>query len=104
MQNYIKGCPSCQARKAVTHSNKPLLQPITPAPTARPFLTIAMDFIIKLPLSNRYDSILTITDHNCTKAVILLPCNEDMNALGVAKLYLKNVFPYAGIPIKVSSD
>jgi Integrase zinc binding domain len=104
MQNYIKGCLSCQARKAMTHPNKPPLQLITLAPTARPFLTIAMDFTVKLPLLNRYDLILTITDHNGTKAVILLPCNKDMDALGVAKLYLKNVFPYVGIPMKVISD
>jgi hypothetical protein len=104
VQNYVKGCPSCQAGKAMTHPNKPLLQPITPTQTARPFSTIAMDFIVKLLLSNGYDSILTITDHDCTKAVILLPCNEDMDALGVAKLYLKNVFPYVGIPMKVISD
>ena len=56
-----------------------------------------MDFIVKLPWSNGYDSILTVTDHDCTKAVILIPCNETSTA-GVAKLYLEHVFKHVGLP------
>jgi len=63
-----------------------------------------MDFIVKLPASHGYDSILTITDHNCTKAVILLPCQEEMDLMVVAKLYLERVFPLVGLPRKVISD
>ncbi len=40
---------------------------------------------------------LTITDHDCTKAVILLPCKEEMDSLNFAKLYLKQVFPFVEI-------
>ena len=57
-----------------------------------------MDFIVKLPLSNGYNSVLTITDHKCTKAVILIPCNETITAKGVAKLYLEHVFKRVGLP------
>ena len=56
-----------------------------------------MDFIVKLPLSNGYDSILTITDHDCTKVVILVLCNETITAEGVAKLYLEHVFKRVGL-------
>ena len=63
-----------------------------------------MDFIIKLLVSNGFDTILTITDHNCTKAVILLPCREEIDALGVAKLYLRHMFPIVGLPERVISD
>jgi hypothetical protein len=73
-QSYISGCARCQESKAITHPNKPLLQPIMLQPNARPFSTIAMDFIVKLPSSKGYNSILTLTDHDCTKVVILLPC------------------------------
>jgi len=45
-----------------------------------------------------------ITDHDCTKAVILLPCKESMDSLGVAKLYLEWVFPFVGLPDRVISD
>jgi len=56
-----------------------------------------MDFIVKLLLSQGYDSILTIMDHDCTKAVIILPYKKEMDFLGFAKLYLKNMFPFVGI-------
>jgi hypothetical protein len=42
--------------------------------------TIALDFIIKLPVSQGFDSILTVTDQGCTKAAIFIPCNEDITA------------------------
>ena len=62
-----------------------------------------MDFIIKLPLSNGYDSILTITDHDCTKAVILILCNETITAEGVTKLYLEHVFKRVGPSKNIST-
>jgi hypothetical protein len=87
-----------------THPNYPPLQPIPPSPQAHPFSTIAMDFIVKLPVSNRHNSILTITDHDCIKAMILLPCKDSMNLLDVAKAYLKQVFPFVGLLERVILD
>ena len=63
-----------------------------------------MDFIVKLPLLNSYDSILTVTDHNCTKAVILIPCKETITAEGVTKLYLEHVFKRVGLPKTLIHD
>jgi len=57
-----------------------------------------MDFITKLPPSQGYDSILTITDHDCTKVALFIPCNETITSKGVAKLYLQHVYPHYGIP------
>jgi hypothetical protein len=39
-----------------------------------PFKTITLDFIVKLPVSQGFDSILTITDQGCMKAAIFIPC------------------------------
>ena len=61
---------------------------ITPTIEALPFQTISMDFIVKLPESAGYDSILTITDHDCTKMLITIPCRETIMAEGVAKVFL----------------
>jgi hypothetical protein len=80
------------------HPNQPPLQPITPKEMIRPFAMISIDFIVKLLNSKGYDSILTIIDHNCTKAVILLPCQEEMDSLKVTKLYLEHVFPFVRLP------
>ena len=57
-----------------------------------------------LPPSEGYDSILTITDHDCTKMIIAIPCQETINAEGVANLYLQQVFPCFGLPSKVISN
>jgi hypothetical protein len=56
------------------------LQPIYPKLEAMPFETVALDFIVKLPVSQGFNSILTITDQGCTKAAIFIPCNEDITA------------------------
>ena len=52
----------------------------------------------QLPFSNGYDLVLMITDHDCTKAVIFIPCNEAITAEGVPKLYLEHVFKCMGLP------
>ena len=88
IQEYVKGCAQCQQNKVNTHAIKAPLCPITPETEALPFQTIALDFIVKLPPSGGYDSILTITDHDCTKMMIAIPCNETISAEGVADLYL----------------
>ena len=101
---YIKGCAVCQMNKSNTHPNKPPLFPITLEPEAMPFSTVSMDWITKLPPSGGFDSILTITDHDCSKAVILLPCQEMMMILELAQLYGEHVFPHYGLPDKIISD
>jgi len=63
-----------------------------------------MDFITKLPLSGGYDTILTITDTDCLKASIFIPCNKAINSEGVALLYLNNIIPHYGIPHKIILD
>ena len=104
VQEYVKGCSECQESKTNTHPNQLPLQPIAPDPNTRPFSTIAIDFVVKLPVSKGYDSICMIMDHDCTKAIILLPCQEEMNSLDVTRLYLECVFPFVGLPDKIISD
>jgi len=47
---------------------------------------------------------MTVTDHDCTKAVILVPCQETIDAEGVAKLFKDRIFPFIGLPKKIISD
>ena len=103
IEQYIKGCAACQANKINMHPLKPTIIPITPS-EGLPFRTVAMDFITKLPKSGKYDTILTITDHDCTKAAIFIPCQETITAEGVAMLYLRWVYPRYGIPAKVITN
>lgn len=52
----------------------------------------------------RYDSILTVTDHDVSKATLFFPCNQTIGAQGIATIFANHVFPYFGIPYKVISD
>jgi len=104
VRQYVKGCAICQANKPITHQNNPPLHLITPQKEALPFQTIAIDFIVKLPTLEGYVLIMTITNHDCTKAVILVPCQETIDAEGVAKLFKDRVFPSMGLPKKIISD
>ena len=62
-----------------------------------------MDFIVKLPLSNTYYTILTITD-TFSKASIFIPCNETTDAENTALLYATYVLPHYGLPSCIISD
>ena len=102
--DYVKGCAKCQCHKVNNRPTKAALNPIYPKPKAMPFKTVAIDFITKLPVSQGYDSILTITDHDCTKAAIFIPCNKEINAEQTAALYLRQVVTNFGLPSKIISD
>ena len=62
-----------------------------------------MDFIVKLPISDSYDTILTITD-TFSKASIFIPCNETINVEQTAKLYATYVLPHYGLPNRIISN
>ena len=102
--DYIKGRAECQQHKVNNWPTRAALSPIYPKPEAMLFKTVAIDFITKLLLSQGYDSILTVTDHDCTKAAIFILCNEEINAEETAGLYLKQVVTNFGLPSKIISD
>ncbi len=104
VSDYVKGCAECQRNKVNNRLTKAALSPIFPIHEAMPFETVALDFITKLPLSQGYDSILTITDHDCMKAALFIPCKESMTAEETAGLIIQHVFPRFGLPLKFISD
>jgi hypothetical protein len=63
-----------------------------------------MDLITDLPVSEGFDSIFTITNHDTTKATVFIPCNKTIDALNVAQLYMKHMFPYYRAPRKIISN
>ena len=63
-----------------------------------------MDLIVKLPLSDSFNSILTVTDHDCSKAAIFIPCHESITVTSIADLYIQHVFPHYGTPRKLITN
>ena len=104
IMDYIQGCTTCQMNKVNTHPSHPPLMPITPAENTHPFETIAMDFITKLPPSGDYNTILTITDMDYSKASVFLPCKETIDSEGVVQLSLMHILPHYSLPKKIISD
>jgi hypothetical protein len=104
IKEFVKGCGTCQNTKPRTNQPKAPSNPIMPEHVSIPFRTIVLNFITKLPISNGYNTILMITDHNCSKATLFFPCKETITAKEVAQLYGTHVFSHYGIPRKVISD
>jgi hypothetical protein len=63
-----------------------------------------MDLIMDLPLSNKYDAILTIVDQECSKVAKFIPCNKTIDGQGIACLYFQNLFPWFRILKCIISD
>ena len=94
---YVKGCTMCQAKKNQPNKPKPPIFSIPSDTYATSFTSIAMDFIVKLPTSESYDTILTIMD-TFSKASIFIPCKESINTEQTAKLYATHILPHYGLP------
>jgi hypothetical protein len=101
---YVRGCAVCQSTKPNTTRPRPPIMPIASEQKQLPFQTISMDLITDLPISQGYNSILTVVDHGCSKAAVFLPCMKTIDATGVASLYAERIFPFYGIPRRVISD
>ncbi len=104
VMDYVRGCAECQRHKINTRPMKASLSPIFPTHEAMPFETVTLDFITKLPVSQGYDSILMVTDHDCTKAAVFIPCRESMTAEETAGLIVQHIFPRFGLPLKFISN
>jgi hypothetical protein len=57
-----------------------------------------------LPPSDSFDSVMVVVDHGLTKGVIYAPCTKDIDAAGIAQLFLSHVFPHVGLHDRVISD
>jgi hypothetical protein len=63
-----------------------------------------MDLITGLSKIWEKDAILTIVDHGCSRVAIFLPCSTTITRPGIAALYLKNVYPWFGLPKKIITN
>lgn len=101
VHRYVDGCDICQRHKPSRHRRYGLLQPI-PAAEA-PWKQVTTDFIVKLPNSAGFDTILVVVDKN-TKLAHFIPTTETIDSNGTAMLYLHHVWKHHGTPEKIISD
>jgi transposase InsO family protein len=103
----ILNCDTCIRNTAARHAPYGhMKQPETPP---RPWESIAMDFVTKLPLSKdpwtnqEYDSILVVTDR-LTKYAYMLPYKEASTAEDLARVFLREIISQHGTPTEIISD
>jgi hypothetical protein len=101
IKHFIDSCDTCNRSKPLRQQKSISLQPLPNPP--RPWSGISLDFIVKLPISSSFDSILVVTDR-LTKMVHFFPCNETITAADTALLIFNSVFRYHGIPDSIVSD
>ena len=68
-----------------------------------PWVDVSADFIMDLPLSNSFDSILMVVDR-FSKETEFIPCQKTTTALDTAKLYLFHIWKDHGLPCTIVSD
>ena len=100
VKNYIEGCATCQETKKLPKTTVPLQPNEIPANV---WQITTMDFIVDLPLSQGFDSLLVVVDR-FSKATIIIPCHKTITAEQTADLYLEHVWKRTGLPQKIISD
>ena len=105
IQEYVRGCATCQTTKVRTNPTKPPLLPIPHSGDTRPFRVITIDHIVDLPdTEDGYNAIQVVVDHDVSKAVVLSACNKQVTAVEAAKLLWRDVFSRFGLPDRIISD
>ena len=103
VRQFVAGCTLCQQMKVNTHLTMPTLSPL-PSSCTHPFQQLSVDLITGLPPSHGFDLLLVVVDHGLSKGVILIPCNKDIDAKGVAELFFKHIFLCFGLHDHLISD
>ena len=101
VQQFCKSCVTCMRSKPQHHKPYRFLKQL-PIPE-RPWNSIFMDFIKKLPSSSGFDTILVIVDW-LTKQAIFIPAHDTIMSVDLAHLFVLHVFSKHGVPSHVTSD
>ena len=97
----MDGCDACQRYK--NQSKAPVGKLMPNAIPEKPWSHILADFIIKLPLAQRYDAILVIC--NCfSKMVHFIATTKKTSAEGLAKLFRDHVWKLHRLPESIILD
>jgi len=107
VQKAIGDCLACSKNKPKRHKPYGLLQPLEPP--ARPWISVTMDFIVKLPKSREpgsarlCDSILVIVER-LTKYSYFVPTEESITAEEMAYEVTKALVANHGLPEEFITD
>jgi hypothetical protein len=101
VEAFVKTCLVCQQDKVEQQPPGGLLEPLPIA--ERPWDSVTMDFISALPKSEGYGSIMVVVDR-FSKYATFIAAPTDCTAEEAARLFMKNVVKYWGVPRTIISD
>ncbi|RVW25255.1 Transposon Tf2-2 polyprotein [Vitis vinifera] len=101
VEAYVRTCLVCQQDKVEQRQPRGLLEPLPVA--ERPWDNVTMDFIIGLPKSEDSGSIIVVVDR-FSKYATFIAAPTDCTAEETARLFLKHVVKYWGLPKFIISD
>ena len=101
VKDYISRCDRCVRFKGSNQALPGKLKSLDTPPG--PWKEISTDFIMDLPESEGFDSILVVVDQ-FSKEVEFISCTKSISALDTAKLYLCHVWKHHGLPTGIVSD
>ena len=101
VKSYVKSCTTCMRSKSQRHHPYGLLKQL-PIPE-KPWNSISMDFIEKLPMSDGSNTILVIIDRLTKQSIFILTVNTITSPM-LAKLFVLHVFYKHGVPSHITSD
>ena len=108
VKDYVSRCDRCTRFKETNQAPPGKLKLLDTPPS--PWKEISANFITDLPESEGFDSILVVVDRfskevdQFSKEVEFIPCTKSVSALDTAKLYLRHVWKYHGLPTGIVSD
>uniref|UniRef100_A0A8C5P6V7 Gypsy retrotransposon integrase-like protein 1 n=1 Tax=Leptobrachium leishanense TaxID=445787 RepID=A0A8C5P6V7_9ANUR len=101
VKKFVNSCSVCARAKHSTKRPVGLLQPL-PVPE-QPWSHITIDFIVELPPSHKYTTIMVTVDR-LTKMAHFTPVRGLPTAAHTASLFLQNVYRLHGVPESIVSD
>jgi hypothetical protein len=100
--NYVKTCVQCQSNKPDRRRNVPALSPLVPPSSC--WRTLGVDLITELPMTvSGFNSVCVFVCH-LSKMVRLVPTTSRLDAVGFAKLFIREIFTHYGFPLTIVSD
>ena len=101
VEAYVRTCLVCQQDKVEQQHPAGLREPLPIA--ERPWESVSMDFIVALPKSEGYGSIMVVVDR-FSKYATFIPAPADCKVDEAARLFLKHVVKLWGVPRSIISD
>jgi hypothetical protein len=102
VNRYVSTCDACARGKSPRHKPHGFLVSL-PVPS-RPWISISMDFIVRLPVSPSGNDAILVTVDRFTKMAHFTPTRTTIDAPEVAQVFLRDICRLHGLPSDIVSD